>query len=142
MTTQAKPKFYFTGIKFNSSYYDTEVDNTITKVEVASQYIKNPINNATGPVNSVLTLTNTTTKETTWTTPATVITNYVNYTPALYELVTNVSGTPSTIVRLTVNESIGRNTAQRFGLPANCSTAPSGSVLSILTASGTAPSTQ
>ena len=79
MTTQAKPKFYFTGIKFNSSYYDTEVDNTITKVEVASQYIKNPINNGTGPVNSVLTLTNATTKETTWTTPATVITNYVNY---------------------------------------------------------------
>ncbi len=80
MTEQAPPDYLpFLGIQFNPAYYDNEIDNNITKVEVSNEYLKKPINQDTGLINSVLTLTNTTTKETTWTTPATVITNYTNY---------------------------------------------------------------
>jgi hypothetical protein len=106
MTTQAKPKFYFTGIKFNSSYYDTVIDNNITKVAVATQYIKNPSNNSSGPVNSVLTLTNTTTNETTWVLPSTPVNNYVNYDTGTSTLISNVSSPPSTITNLVI-ENIG-----------------------------------
>jgi hypothetical protein len=39
---QAKPKFYFNGIKFNSSYYDTEIDDNIPK----------PINQSTAKIST------------------------------------------------------------------------------------------
>ena len=48
MSTKAKPKFFFNNIKFNSSYYDTEIDDNIPR----------PINQSTSTLNSVLTLTN------------------------------------------------------------------------------------
>ena len=130
MTTQAKPKFYFSGIRFNSSYYDTVIDNTITKVAVATQYIKIPINNATGPLSSVLTLTNTTTKETTWVLPSAPVTNYVNYDTGTSTLISNVSSPPSTITNLVI-ENIGKTNTQKFALPNNTSTAMSGDSLSI-----------
>jgi hypothetical protein len=78
---------------------------------------------------------------TNWSTPSTV-NDYVSYTPSTYELSRVLNDTPTTITSLTVNSALGRSTTQRFGLPANCSTAVAGAVLSILTPSGTAPSTQ
>jgi len=84
MTTKAKPKFYFNNIKFNSSYYDTEIDDNIPR----------PINQSTSTLNSVLTLTNLSPIQTSWTVPATVITNYVNFNSVNSNLISNVSGTP------------------------------------------------
>ena len=141
MTEKPVPDFTFQNLIFNPAYYDNEINNNITKYEANNEFLKKPINQSTGLVNSVLTLTNTTTKEMQWTTP-TVVNDYVRYTPSTYELSRVLNDTPTTITSLTVNSALGRSTTQRFGLPANCSTAPAGAVLSILTASGTAPSTQ
>ena len=84
MTTKAKPKFYFNNIKFNSIYYDTEIDDNIPR----------PINQSTASLNNVLTLTNLSPIQTSWTVPATVITNYVNFNSVNSNLISNVSGTP------------------------------------------------
>ena len=70
------------------------------------------------------------------------INDYVSVIPSTNELSRVLNGTPTAINQLTVNFNIGRSTTQKFGLPANCSTAPAGAVLSILTPSGSAPSTQ
>ena len=63
MTEQAPPDYYFQNIIFNPKYYDNEVNNNITTYEANNTYLKKPINQNTGLLNSVLTLTNTTTKE-------------------------------------------------------------------------------
>ncbi len=105
-----------------------------------NQLFSLPSNTSTATASSVLTLSNSTTRTTTWTTIPN-ITDYVRYNPTLYELSRVLNGTPTTITNLTVNSALGRSTAQRFGLPTNCSTAPAGAVLSINVASGTAPST-
>ena len=130
MTTQAKPKFQKTTF-FNSSFYDTEINNNITKQEASNTYLEKPINQSTGLLNSVLTLTNTTTKETSWTTPATAITNYVNYNNTSKILISNVSGTPTTITDLIMSASIGASTPQKFILPSNTSTAQLDSILTL-----------
>jgi hypothetical protein len=130
MTTQAKPKFEKTTF-FNSSFYDTEINNNITKQEASNTYLEKPINQSTGLLNSVLTLTNTTTKETSWTTPATAITNYVNYNNTSKNLISNVSGTPTTITDLIMSASIGASTPQKFILPSNTSTAQLYSILTL-----------
>ena len=119
---KAKPEFYFNNIKFNSSYYDTEINDNIPR----------PINQSTSVLNSVLTLTNLSPIQTSWTVPATVITNYVNY--ASPNLISNVSGTPTTITDLVLSSSLGSSTAQKFVLPSNTSTSTVGQVLSILNA--------
>ena len=98
MTEQAPPDYYFQNIIFNPKYYDNEVNNNITIYEANNTYLKKPIN--TGLVNSVLTLTNTTTKEMQWTSPAVAITNYVNYDSGTSSLISNVSGTPTTITSI------------------------------------------
>ena len=130
MTTQAKPKFEKTTF-FNSSFYDIEINNNITKQEASNTYLEKPINQSTGLLNSVLTLTNTTTKETSWTTPATAITNYVNYNNTSKNLISNVSGTPTTITDLIMSDSIGASTPQKFILPSNTSTAQLDSILTL-----------
>ena len=104
MTTKAKPQFYFNNIKFNSSYYDTEIDDNIPR----------PINQSTSTLNSVLTLTNLSPIQTSWTVPATVITNYVNYNSLNSNLISNVSGTPTTITDLVLSEGIGSSISQKF----------------------------
>ena len=118
MTEQAPPEYLpFNGIQFNPAYYEQDIDNNITEYEANNTYLKKPINQNTGLINSVLTLTNTTTKEMQWTTPAAVITNYVNYDNVNKNLISNVSGTPSTITDLVISASIGSSTAQKFKLP-------------------------
>ena len=106
MTTKAKPKFYFNNIKFNSSYYDTEIDDNIPR----------PINQSTSTLNSVLTLTNLSPIQTSWTVPASVITNYVNFNTVAETLISNISGTPTTINTL-VLPSIGASINSKFALP-------------------------
>ncbi len=63
-----------------------------------------PSNSSTGVLNSVLTLSNITTKATTWTQIPTQITNYVNYSSP--NLISNVSGTPTNISNLTIGPLI------------------------------------
>ena len=116
MTTQAKPKFQKTTF-FNSSFYDTEINNNITKQEASNTYLEKPINYNTGIVNSVLTLTNTSPIQASWTTPATAITNYTNYNNTLKTLISNVSGTPTTITDLVLSSGIGSSLSQKFKLP-------------------------
>jgi hypothetical protein len=118
MTTKAKPKFYFNNIKFNSSYYDTEIDDNIPR----------PINQSTSTVNSVLTLTNLSPIQTSWITIPTQITSYVDFNNTTKILNSNVSGN---IVDLILSSSIGVSTAQKFVLPSNTSTAINNSVLTI-----------
>jgi len=107
MTEQAPPEYLpFIGIQFNPAYYEQEIDNNITEYEANNTYLKKPINQNTGLINSVLTLTNTTTKEMQWTTPPTVITNYTNYDIVNKNLISNVSGIrtyPEEIAELSVN---------------------------------------
>ena len=118
MTEQAPPEYLpFNGIQFNPAYYEQDIDNNITEYEANNTYLKKPINQNTGLINSVLTLTNTTTKEMQWTTPPTVITNYTNYDNVNKNLISNVSGNPSIITDLVLSASIGSSTAQKFKLP-------------------------
>ena len=98
MTEKPVPDFTFQNLIFNPAYYDNEVNNNITIYEANNTYLKKPIN--TGLVNSVLTLINTTTKEMQWTSPAVAITNYVNYDSGTSSLISNVSGTPTTITSI------------------------------------------
>ena len=118
MTTKAKPKFYFNNIKFNSSYYDTEIDDNIPR----------PINQSTSTLNSVLTLTNLSPIQTSWLTIPTQITSYVDFNNTTKILNSNVSGN---IVDLILSSSIGISTAQKFALPSNSSSAINNSVLTI-----------
>jgi hypothetical protein len=89
-----------------------------------------PSNSSTAPLNSVLTLSNTSTKATTWTTISNV-TNYTNYDSTNKTLISNVSGTPTTVSDIVMSGSIGSSTAQKFVLPSNSSTAPLNSVLTL-----------
>ena len=163
MTTKAKPLHFFIGIKFNSAFYDTEIDKslkdyvnynstnqqlvsnvnyiptTITDLRLTSigrvnQIFNLPTNTSTASSNSILTLTDNITKNTTWTTPPTVIVNYVNYDNTAKTIISNVSGTPTTITDLVISSSIGSSIAQNFVLPSNSSTSTIGQVLSILNA--------
>ena len=118
MTTKAKPKFYFNNIKFNSSYYDTEIDDNIAR----------PINQSTSTLNSVLTLTNLSPIQTSWLNIPTQITNYVIFNNSTKILNSSVSGN---IVDLILSSSIGISTAQKFALPSNSSSAINNSVLTI-----------
>ncbi len=161
MTTQAKPLFYFNNIIFNTSYFDTEIDKSLknyvnydptnTKLISNVNYIPTDITSLTLttigqndtinnqfnlPTNtfeanpkSILQLVNNTSRNTQWVTPATVITDYVNYSNP--NLISNVSGTPTTITDLVMSASIGSSTAQKFILPSNSSTATTNSVLTI-----------
>ena len=130
MSYDNPPLYYFNGINFNPSFF-SEIDNNITQSEGDNRYLEKPINQSTGLLNSVLTLTNTTTKETSWTTPATAITNYVNYNNTSKNLISNVSGTPTTITDLIMSASIGASTPQKFILPSNTSTAQLDSILTL-----------
>jgi hypothetical protein len=65
-----------------------------------------PSNSSTASVNSVLTLSNISTKATTWVSLPTAITNYANYDNTTKTLISNVSGTPATITSLNVSGSI------------------------------------
>jgi hypothetical protein len=89
-----------------------------------------PSNSSTASVNSVLTLSNISTKATTWTTIST-ITNYTNYDSTNKTLISNVSGTPTTVSDLVMSGSIGLSTPQKFILPSNSSTASVNSVLTL-----------
>jgi hypothetical protein len=133
MTEQAPPDYYFQNIIFNPKYYDNEVNNNITTYEANNTYLKKPINQNTGLINSVLTLTNTTTKEMQWTTPAVAITNYTNYNSTNKTLISNVSGTSTTITDLVISDSIGESTAEKFQLPFNTSSTTVGSGTYFLT---------
>ena len=133
MTEQAPPDYYFQNIIFNPKYYDNEVNNNITTYEANNTYLKKPINQNTGLINSVLTLTNTTTKEMQWTTPAVAITNYTNYNSTNKTLISNVSGTSTTITDLVISDSIGESTAEKFQLPFNTSSTTAGSGTYFLT---------
>ena len=133
MTEQAPPDYYFQNIIFNPKYYDNEVNNNITTYEANNTYLKKPINQNTGLLNSVLTLTNTTTKEMQWTTPAVAITNYTNYNSTNKTLISNVSGTSTTITDLVISDSIGESTAEKFQLPFNTSSTTVGSGTYFLT---------
>jgi hypothetical protein len=89
-----------------------------------------PSNTSTASVNSVLTLSNISTKATTWTTIST-ITNYTNYDSTAKTLISNVSGTPTTVSDLVMSGSIGLSTPQKFILPSDTSTAILNSVLTL-----------
>ena len=104
MTTKARPQFYFSGIKFNSSYYDTVIDDSIPP----------PINQATAQINSVLTLTNQQPIQTSWITIPTQITNYVNYNNTTNILNSSISGT---VTDLVIANGIGSSFSQKFKLP-------------------------
>ena len=140
MSVENPPTYNFNGINFNPSFYTN--NNTITKEEAANEYLKNPINNSSGVVNNVLTLTNTSPIQTSWSSASASVNDYVRYSPTTFEISRILSGVPTVISSLTINTALGRNTLQRFSLPANCSTAPAGAVLSILAASALVPSTQ
>ena len=143
-------KIPFANVAYDGSSYKFSTNNPsivdITNIALDGQIGKTnqlfslPSNTSTAPASSVLTLSDSTTRTTTWTTIPN-ITDYVRYNPTLYELSRVLNGTASTITNLTVNNALGRNTAQRFGLPTNCSTAPAGALLSINVASTTIPST-
>ena len=141
MSVENPPTYNFNGINFNPSFYID--NNTITKEEVTNGYIKNPINNSTGLVNNILTLTNTSPIQTSWMSSPTQISDYVRFNPTTNDLSRLLNGSASTISLLTVS-TFGSSTAQRFGLPTNSSTAPADYVLSINVAginNGGAPST-
>jgi hypothetical protein len=63
---------------------------------------KLPSNTSTASLNSVLTLTNLSTKSTNWVPIPTQISNYVNYSNP--NLISNVSGTPTTISNLSIGD--------------------------------------
>ena len=162
MTTQAKPKFQKTTY-FNSSFYNTEINNdlkdyvnydpTNTKLISNVNYIPTDITSLTLttigqndminnqfnlPTNtfeanpkSVLQLVSNSSRNTTWATPATVITDYTNYDNTNKTLISNVSGTTSTITDLVISNSLGSSIAQKFILPSNSSTGVLNSVLTL-----------
>ena len=127
-------------LKYNTS--TTQITNNVTGTAVAitdlrltrtgqsGQKFDLPSNTSTAPLNSVLTLSNTTNKTTTWTTISNV-TNYTNYNSTNKTLISNVNGTPTTVSDLVMSGSIGLSTPQKFILPSNTSTAPLNSFLSL-----------
>jgi phosphoheptose isomerase len=157
MTTKAKPLFYFNGIKFNTSFFDTEIDKTLknyvnydptnTKLISNVNYIPTDITSLTLttigqndmidnmfnlPTNtfeaspkSILQLVNNSSRNTQWVVPATVITDYVNYSNP--NLISNVSGTTTTISNLTVGPLIC-TTIQNNNNTLNCGNITSGSI--------------
>lgn len=88
-----------------------------------------PLNTSTAPLNSVLSLTNLTSKKTSWEPLPVPITDYTNYNNTNKTLISNVSGTPTIIsdIQLTTTGQTG----QKFQLPSNTSTALNNSILSI-----------
>jgi hypothetical protein len=90
-----------------------------------------PSNSSSAVLNSVLTLSNTTTKATTWTQIPTQITDYTNYDNTNKTLIINISGTPSSISDLVISSSLGSSTAQKFVLPSSSSTGVLNSVLTL-----------
>ena len=90
-----------------------------------------PSNSSTASVNSVLTLSNISTKATTWVSLPTAITNYTKYDNTTKTLISNVSGTPTTVIDLVMSGSIGSSTVEKFVLPSNSSTASVNSVLTL-----------
>ena len=99
MSAENPPTYNFPGIQFNPSFFDNE--NNISQYEADNTYLKKPINQNIGLLNSILTLTNVgTPKESSWTIPVAAITNYVNYDSVTSSLISNVSGTPTTITSI------------------------------------------
>jgi len=88
-----------------------------------------PSNSSTAPLNSFLSLTNTSTKTTSWVSIPSAITNYLNYDSTNKTLISNVSGTPTTVSDLVANTTIGKSLIEKFVLPSNSSSAPLNSFL-------------
>jgi hypothetical protein len=89
-----------------------------------------PLNTSTAALNTVLTLTNLTSKKTSWEPLPVQITDYVNYNSTTFVLISNVNGVPTTITTLSM-PAIGASSLQTFGLPTNTSTVLNNSILSI-----------
>jgi len=90
-----------------------------------------PSNSSTSLSGYVLSILNASTKTTQWIPQTAPVTNYANYDNTAKTLISNVSGTPTTITDLVMSASIGSSTAQKFILPSNSSTATTNSVLTI-----------
>lgn len=89
-----------------------------------------PLNTSTAALNTVLTLTNLTSKKTSWEPLPVQITDYTNYNPSNFVLISNVNSVATTITTLSMG-AIGASSLQTFGLPTNTSTVLNNSILSI-----------
>jgi hypothetical protein len=109
-------------------------DIAVTKIGATNaQSFTLPGNTSTATAGQILSILNGTTKTTQWVTQSAPVTNYASYNTTSKVLVNNVSGTPTDIVELTIN-NIGQ-AGQIFTLPNNTSSVSAGKILSILNAS-------
>tara|TARA_R110000868_G_scaffold397819_1_gene670698 strand:- start:2478 stop:4475 length:1998 start_codon:yes stop_codon:yes gene_type:complete len=88
-----------------------------------------PSNTSTAALNTVLTLTNTTSKKTSWEPLPVQITDYTNYNSTNKTLISNVSSVATIITDIQLTTT--GQTGQKFQLPSNTSTALNNSILSI-----------
>jgi hypothetical protein len=110
----------------------TEISNLVLGTSIGlstPQKFILPLNTSTAPLNSVLSLTNLTSKKTSWEPLPVPITDYTNYNSTNKTLISNVSGTPTTITDIQLTTT--GQTGQKFQLPSNTSTALNNSILSI-----------
>jgi hypothetical protein len=88
----------------NVSSTPTTITDLVMSASIGSSTAQKfilPSNSSTATLNSVLTLSNITTKATTWTVIP-IINNYVSYNTATKQIINNVSGTPTTISGLNI----------------------------------------
>jgi hypothetical protein len=119
---------------FGTSYITDLIVSSSLGSSIAQKFVL-PSNSSTSTVGQVLSILNASTKTTQWITIPTQISNYVNFDNVSKTIISNVSGTPTTITDLVISSSLGSSTTQKFVLPNNSSTSTVGQVLSILNAS-------
>jgi hypothetical protein len=109
-------------------------DIAVTKIGATNaQLFTLPANTSTATAGQILSILNATTKTTQWITQSAPVTNYASYNTTTKVLINNVSGTPTDITELSIN-NIGQ-AGQIFTLPNNTSSVSVGKILAILNAS-------